>query len=174
MRVWMGLAVAAALLAGCEQVTYEGDPPAEATASLPPGRPAIYEAANSETAEPFVRALYAAHAAGAVEATAPGRDPLLGRTLNAAIGADAQKGARALLKTDPVCGCTPGQTVALKSLTVTQTDRVNATAQVTLTVDGQDRSQSLTLLREGVSWRVADVVPAGEGSVLDRLVASLG
>ena len=174
MRALIGLAVAMLLtsqLAGCGETANEpADAPA--AAALPPGRPAIYEAA-AEGPEPFVRAIYAAYAAGAVEEAPPGRDPMLGRTLNAAIGADAQKGPRALLVLDPVCACTPGQAIMLKSLTVSQSDVVNASADVTLTVEGQDRRQTLKLLREGVAWRVADVTPEGETPVLERLIASL-
>lgn len=171
MRVLIGLGLATLMLTGCGDTQTE---PAEApvAAALPPGRPAIYEAAV-QGPEHFVRAVYAAYGAGAVDEAPPGRDPMLGRTLNAAIGADAQKGARAILTQDPVCACTPGQAVMLKSVTVVQADAANAVADVTLTVEGQDRRQTLKLLKEGPAWRVADITPEGGGSVLDRLVASL-
>ena len=69
MRALIGLGLAAMLLASCGETANE---PAEAPAAapLPPGRPAIYEAAI-EGPEPFARAVYAAYAAGAVEALPP-------------------------------------------------------------------------------------------------------
>src|SRR5687768_12484385 len=81
---------------------------AAAPAALPPGRPAIYEAARAGP-EPFVRALYAVHVSGAGmgEAPAPGQDPIYDRMLNAMIGEDVRRaaGEAPTLNYDPICAC---------------------------------------------------------------------
>lgn len=167
--VAVGLSVAA-----CSDPDAGEPADAPAAAALPPGRPAVYQAAT-EGPEAFVRALYAMHEANAAgEAPPPGRDPLYGRTFNAAVGGDFRQnqGQVPFLNHDPVCGCQDGQ-VRLTSVTVTPTERFKADAQVAFTVDGQARTQTLKLEQEGQSWKIADVIPAGETSLLDRIIATL-
>lgn len=164
----------AAVLAACSDPNGGEPADAPAVAALPPGRPAVYQAAT-EGAEPFVRAVYAMYEANAAgEPPQPGRDPMYGRTFNAAVGADFRQnqGQVPFLNFDPVCGCQDGQ-VRLTSVTVTPTERFKADAAVAFTVDGQARTQTLKLEQEGQSWKIADVIPAGEASLLDRIIATL-
>ena len=163
-----------AVLAACSDPNASEPADAPAAAALPPGRPAVYEAAM-EGPEPFVRAVYAMYEANAAgEPPPPGRDPMYGRTFNAAVGADFRQnqGQVPFLNFDPVCGCQDGQ-VRLTSVTVTPTDPYKADAAVAFTVDGQAKTQTLKLEREGQSWKIADVIPAGETSLLDRIIATL-
>lgn len=166
-----GVALAAA---ACSDPDATEPADASAAATLPPGRPAVYQAAT-EGPEAFVRALYAMYEANAAgEPPAPGRDPLYGRIFNAAMGEDFRQnqGQVPFLTFDPVCGCQDGQ-VRLTSVTVTPTERFKADAQVAFTVDGQARSQVLKLEQEGPSWRIADVIPAGKTSLRERIIATL-
>lgn len=178
MRHFALIAVAAAALvaglAACSDPDAAEPADAPAAATLPPGRPAVYQAAT-EGAEPFVRAVYAMYEANAAgEPPPPGRDPMYGRTFNAAVGADFRQNRDQVpfLNFDPVCGCQDGQ-VRLTSITVTPTERFKADAAVAFTVDGQAKTQVLKLEREGQSWKIADVVPAGETSLLERIIATL-
>ena len=174
MRHFALIAAVAAALAGCSDPNASEPADAPAAAALAPGRPAVYQAAT-EGAEPFVRAVYAMYEANAAgEPPPPGRDPMYGRTFNAAVGADFRqnRGQVPFLNFDPVCGCQDGQ-VRLTSVAVTPTERFKADAQVAFTVDGQARSQVLKLEQEGQSWKIADVIPAGETSLRDRIIATL-
>lgn len=104
--------IAAAVFAGLAACSPSGEgapEPADAPAALPPGRPAIYEAAQVGPEE-FVRALYAVHAtpgASMGEPLQPGQEPIYGRMLNAMIGADFAKAAGEVptLNYDPICDC---------------------------------------------------------------------
>ena len=174
MRHFALIAVVAAALAACSDPNASEPADAPAAAALAPGRPAVYQAAT-EGAEPFVRAVYAMYEANAAgQPPPPGRDPMYGRTFNAAVGADFRqnRGQVPFLNFDPVCGCQDGQ-VRLTSVAVTPTERFKADAQVAFTVDGQARSQVLKLEQEGQSWKIADVIPAGETSLRDRIIATL-
>jgi hypothetical protein len=174
MRHFALIAAVAAALAACSDPGASEPADAPAAATLPPGRPAVYQAAT-EGPEPFVRAVYAMYEANAAgEPPPPGRDPIYGRTFNAAVGADFRQNRDQVpfLNFDPVCGCQDGQ-VRLTSVTVTPTERFKADALVGFTVDGQAKSQTLKLEREGQSWKIADVVPAGETSLLERIIATL-
>lgn len=168
------IAVAAATLAACSDPNATEPADAPAASALPPGRPGVYEAAT-EGAEPFVRAVYAMYGANAAgEPPPPGRDPMYGRTFNAAVGADFRQnqGQVPFLNFDPVCGCQDGQ-VRLTSVTVTPTEQNKADAAVSFTVEGQAKTQVLKLEKEGQSWKIADVIPAGETSLLERIIATL-
>jgi hypothetical protein len=164
-------ALTALALAACSE---EGEAPAEpasapAVAAAPAGtREAAYAAAR-EGPEPFVRALFARHAEGAPQEPPPppGRDPLLGRTLNAAVGAVGG------LEVDPTCGCAPGQAVALTSVAVVPSDANTASAEVAFSVAGQPRTRTLSLVREGPSWRLADARAPGERPLLETLLARI-
>jgi len=137
-------------------------------AALPPGRPAIY-AAQPEGPEPFVRALYAVYVAGGPKepAPAPGQDPIYSRMMNATMGADVRvaKGDVPRLAYDLICGCQDQGAFTLDNLTVGQTGPNDATAAVVFTNDGRTTSQTLKLVREGVNWKVDDIVGADGKSV---------
>ncbi|HZV85013.1 MAG TPA: DUF3828 domain-containing protein, partial [Brevundimonas sp.] len=94
---------------------------AAAPAALPPGRPAIYDAARAGPEE-FVRALYAVHVAGTGmgEPPAPGQDPIYDRMLNAMIGEDFRKAAGEVptLNHDPICACQDSGPFTLDSVAV--------------------------------------------------------
>lgn len=174
MRHFALIAAVAATLAACSDPNAAEPADAAAAAALPPGRPAVYEAAT-EGPEPFVRAVYAMYEANAAgEPPLPGRDPMYGRTFNAAVGNDFREnqGQVPFLNFDPVCGCQDGQ-VRLTSVTVTPVDATKADAAVAFTVEGQAKSQVLKLEKEGQSWKIADVIPAGETSLLERIIATL-
>ncbi|AYG94074.1 DUF3828 domain-containing protein [Brevundimonas naejangsanensis] len=160
-----------ALLAACSQAGEAADAP-EPPAPAKVGRDAAYEAAAGEP-EGFVRALYGVYAATGQASPAPGRDPLLGRTLNAMVGADHNqalgKGRRPYLRKDFICDCTGGQ-VVLTSVQTAQADKNNAEAAVVFTVDGQEKRQTLKLVREGMSWKVADVLVPGQAPLTERLL----
>lgn len=172
MRHALMLAAAATILAACSQPETKTEPEAPAVATLPPGREATYAAAI-EGPQPFVNALYAMRAAGATgETPPPGREPLYGRTLNAMIGADFRKanGEVPFLNYDLLCGCQDGALV-LTSATVTPVDENHATAAVAFTLDGEPRTRTLKLVREGISWRVEDVQAPGEKWLSEQLLA---
>jgi len=141
---------------------------APAPAALPPGRPAIYAAA-SEGPEPFVRALYAVYVAGGPKepSPAPGQDPLYSRILNAVVGADFRvaKGEVPTLNYDLICGCQDQGVLTLDSVAVTQSGPAAAEATVVFTNAGETTRQTLKLVREGINWKVDDVVGADGKSV---------
>ena len=140
-------------------------------AALPPGRPAIYQAAE-ESPEAFVRALYAVYPArfagvvgqeasvGVDASPEPGQDPIYSRKMNAMIGGDfrAAKGEVPFLNYDPICGCQDGENFTLDSLAVTPTSAKEADAAVVFTNAGQTTHQTLKLIKEGPMWRVEDVI----------------
>lgn len=161
----------AALLAACSQAADPAAAP-EPPAPAKVGRDAAYAAAGDEP-DGFVRALYGIYAATGQASPAPGRDPLLGRTLNAMVGADHNqalgKGRRPYLRKDFICDCTGGE-VILTSVQTTQADKDNAEAAVVFTVDGQEKRQTLKLVREGMNWKVADVLVPGQAALTERLL----
>ncbi|WP_417232978.1 DUF3828 domain-containing protein [Brevundimonas sp.] len=167
------LAALAGLGACSDQKPEQIQPPAEIVAALPPGRPAIYAAAL-DGPESFVRALYAVYAVdgGGLEALPPGRDPIYGRTLNAMIGADFRKAAGKVpyLNYDPICGCQDSDGLTLDSVVVTGTGATEAEAVVVFTNLGEQRTQTLKLLKEGQSWRVVDVLVPGKPPLTEQLL----
>jgi hypothetical protein len=163
-------AAAMALLAGCsEPATKASDAPAApASASMALGRPAIYAAAG-EGPEPFVRALYAVYVAGGPKEAppAPGQDPIYSRMMNATMGADVRvaNGEVPTLNYDLLCGCQDQGAFTLDSLAVGKTGVNDATAAVVFTNAGKTTSQTLKLVREGVNWKVDDVIGADGKSI---------
>jgi hypothetical protein len=172
MRVHPLIATGAlALLAACsgrQEEAKTAPPAAPASASMTPGRPAIYAAAG-EGPEQFVRALYAVYVAGGPrgETPAPGRDPIYSRMMNATMGADVRvaKGEVPTIDHDLICGCQDQGAFTLDSVTVGQTGVNAATAAVVFTNAGQTTSQTLKLVREGIDWKVDDVIGADGKSV---------
>jgi hypothetical protein len=175
------LAVALALtmaVAACSEGGEPADAPKAAAPAAEPGRPAIYAAA-AEGPEPFVRALYAVYEAGGPkgETPPPGQDPIYGRTLNAMIGADFRKAGpdqAPFLNFDPICDCQDQGTFTLDTVAITETGQNKADAAVTFTNDGERKSQTLKLEREGPMWRVADVVKPGEPPLSEQLLKVIG
>ena len=172
--------IAAAVLSGlaaCSSPEGTATEPADAPAVLPPGRPAIYEAAKVGPEE-FVRALYAVHAtpgASMGEAPPPGRDPIYDRMLNAMIGADFAKAAGEVptLNHDPICGCQDSGDFTLDSVAVTQSGPQAAEAAVVFTNLGETRRQTLKLVKEGSMWKVSDVLVPGEKPLTEQLMAAI-
>ncbi|MFN3353744.1 MAG: DUF3828 domain-containing protein [Brevundimonas sp.] len=173
-RLIVSSVFAAAFAAACSQPAPEADPAEQAEPAAANRREAVYRAAE-EGPEPFVRALFerydAANPLPAGDEPPPGRDPMLGRTLNAMIGADARQAGDEVpfLNFDPICGCQDGD-IALQSVTITETEINKADAQVTFTRDGATINQVMKLEREGPMWRVADVIPQGERPLTERLL----
>lgn len=149
--------------------------PTEATPAAPTypaTRAGAFEAAAG-TPEDMVRALYAAYASSEPRPE-PGREPLYTRTLNALVGEDFRRSnGKPWLKNDPVCDCSGG-TVALTSVSVNQADRTNATADVVFTLDGMEKRQTLTLMREATRWRIADIKRADNPSLSENLFKAVG
>jgi len=151
-------------------------PPPEA-AVLPAGRPAIY-AAQPEGPEPFVRALYAVYVAGGPKDVTPprGQDPIYSRQMNAVMGADVRlaKDEAPEIDFDPICACQDQGAFTLDSLTVVQSGVNAAEAAVAFTNAGGTTGQTLKLVREGVNWKVEDVVGADgvslQGTTLESIV----
>jgi hypothetical protein len=172
--------IAAAVLAGlaaCSPSEEAATEPAEATAALPPGRPAIYEAARVGPEE-FVRALYAVHTtpgAGMGEPPRPGQDPIYGRMLNAMIGEDFRRaeGEVPTLNYDPICDCQDSDAFALESVTVTGSAPEQAEAAVVFINMGETKRQTLKLVKEGPMWRVADVLVPGRPPLTEQLMAAI-
>lgn len=163
------IAVAApvlATLAACSEPAAPVEEPAEA--ALPPGRQAIYAAAGT-TPEAFVRALYAPYVANVPkdETPAPGQDPIYSRMMNATIGADFRiaKGEVPSLNYDLICGCQDQGPFTLDSVAVTQAGPSAADAAVVFTNAGDTTRQTLKLVREGVNWKVDDIVGVDGKSV---------
>lgn len=173
-RNWIVISAAALALAACSPETPAGEP-ADAPTALPPGRPAIYQAAT-ESPEAFVRALYAVYATpGAMgQPPAPGQDPIYDRMLNAMIGQDFRKanGEVPYLNHDPICGCQDSDKFTLDSLAVTPgADGKSAEAAVVFTNAGETTRQTLKLVKEGRSWKVSDVLVPGEKPLTEQLLA---
>ncbi|MDO9586859.1 MAG: DUF3828 domain-containing protein [Brevundimonas sp.] len=171
--------IAAAVLAGLAACSPEGaaPEPADAPAALPPGRPAIYEAARVGP-EAFVRALYAVHATpggGMGEPLAPGQDPIYDRMLNAMIGADFARAAGEVptLNYDPVCDCQDSEGFVLESVTVTQSGPAAAEAAVVFVNMGETKRQTLKLVKEGPMWKVSDVLVPGRPPLTEQLMAAI-
>lgn len=171
------IVVACTALAACSSPEGGSTEPADAPAALPPGRPAIYEAARVGPEE-FVRALYAVHAtpgASMGEPLAPGQDPIYDRMLNAMIGADFAKAAGEVptLNYDPICDCQDSEGFALQSVSVTSSGPRAAEAAVVFVNMGETRRQTLKLVREGPMWRVADVLVPGRPPLTEQLMAAI-
>lgn len=173
--------IAAAVLAGlaaCSSPEGTATEPADAPAALPPGRPAIYEAAKVGP-EAFVRALYAVHVTpgtGMGEPPAPGQDPIYDRMLNAMIGEDFRKanGEVPTLNYDPICACQDSGDFTLDSVTVTPgADERKADVAVVFTNLGQTKRQTLKLVKEGAMWKVSDLTVPGEKSLTEQLMAAI-
>lgn len=171
------IAAVFAALAACSPSGDAGVEPADAPAALPPGRPAIYEAARIGPEE-FVRALYAVHAtpgAGMGAPLVPGQDPIYDRMLNAMIGEDARKagGEVGALNHDPICGCQDSGDFTLDSVVVTQSGPQAAEAAVVFTNLGETKRQTLKLVKEGGMWKVSDVLVPGERPLTEQLMAAI-
>ncbi|RZJ41526.1 MAG: DUF3828 domain-containing protein, partial [Brevundimonas sp.] len=165
----------AAALAACSQPEPEAKAPSEPpAAALPPGRPAVY-AAQTEGPEPFVRAVYEMVAAGDADAPPPGRDPIYDRTLNALIGEDFRKAGNEVptLNYNPVCDCQDG-TVVLRNLSLTATGEDAYDAVVAFTVEGEAKTQTLKLEKEGGRfWKIADILVPGREPLTKQLLAAI-
>ena len=164
-------------LAACSPPGEGASGPADVPAALPPGRPAIYEAARVGPEE-FVRALYAVHAtpgASMGEPPRPGQEPIYGRMLNAMIGADFAKAAGEVptLNYDPICDCQDSGDFTLVSVTVTSSDPQTAEAAVVFTNTGETKRQTLKLVKEGPMWRVSDVLVPGRPALTEQLMAAI-
>ena len=164
-------------LAACSPSGEGASGPADAPAALPPGRPAIYEAARVGPEE-FVRALYAVHAtpgASMGEPPRPGQEPIYGRMLNAMIGADFAKAAGGVptLNHDPICDCQDSGDFTLVSVTVTSSDPQTAEAAVVFINTGETKRQTLKLVKEGPMWRVSDVLVPGRPALTEQLMAAI-
>ena len=172
----IGAVLTAAVMSGCSPGEKAEAPEAEAVAALPPGRPAIYEAAR-EGPEPFVRALYAVYVAGGPKEPPPppGQDPIYSRMLNAAIITDFNlaKGEVPTLNHDPICNCQDQGVFTLDSLTVTPTGERSADAAVAFTNAGETTRQTLKVVKEGVMWKVEDVIDADGKSLNDGLIRAI-
>lgn len=171
------IAAVLASLAACSPSEEAATEPADAPAALPPGRPAIYDAARIGPEE-FVRALYAVHATPGArmgEAPAPGQDPIYDRMLNAMIGADFTKAAGEVptLNYDPICDCQDSEGFTLESVTVTRSDPAAAEAAVVFTNAGETKRQTLKLVKEGPMWRVSDVLVPGRPALTEQLMAAI-
>ena len=175
MRLSLIAVTAFAALAAC---TPSGDgtiEPADAPAALPPGRPAIYEAARVGPEE-FVRAVYGAFAADAMgEPPRRGQDPIYDRMLNAMIGADAAKagGEVGILDYDPICDCQDSGGFTLDSVTVTETGPAAAEAVVVFTNVGETKRQTLKLVKEGPMWKISDVLVPGRPALTETLMTAI-
>lgn len=171
------IAAVLAGLAACSSPEGTETAPADAPAALPPGRPAIYEAARVGPEE-FVRALYAAHGADMGEAPAPGQDPIYDRMLNAMIGADFAEAAGEVpkLNYDPICACQDSEGLTLDSVAVTAgaDEGREAEAAVVFTSMGETKRQTLKLVKEGGMWKVADVFVPGQPPLTEQLMAATG
>ncbi|MBA3048630.1 DUF3828 domain-containing protein [Brevundimonas sp.] len=170
------IAVLFAGLAACSPEATAPEP-ADAPAALPPGRPAIYEAARVGPEE-FVRALYAVYAtpgASMGEPPRPGQDPIYDRMLNAMIGADFAQAAGEVptLNYDPICDCQDSGDFTLDSVTVTQSGPAAAEAAVVFTNLGETKRQTLKLVKEGPMWKVSDVLVPGRPPLTEQLMAAI-
>jgi len=147
------------------------------TTGLPTGpgtREAVY-AAQSQGAEPFVRAVYGQYVAGGPkgEQPAPGQDPIFSRTLNALIATDFRlaNGEVPTMNYDPVCGCQDQGTFSLDSMAVASVDDNTAQASVVFTNLGEQKNATLKLVREGANWKIDDIAMGVEPSLHDTLMA---
>jgi len=171
MRGLIPVTALALALAACSPAdTVESDAGPSASEAAPPlgTREAVY-AAQSQGPEAFVRALYAQYVSRGPkgETPAPGREPLFSRTLNATIGADVRiaNGEVPSLNYDLICACRDQGVFTLDNVVVGQSDPNTATAAVVFTNAGETTSQTLILVREGVNWKVDDVIGSEGASI---------
>lgn len=168
MRSLVPAAALAVTLVACTPSDKAAEAPAAEAGPAVGTREAVY-AAQNQGPEAFVRALYAQYVAGGPkgEPPAPGREPLYSRTLNATIGADVRvaNGEVPSLNYDLVCACQDQGAFTLDSVAVNQTDVNTATAAVVFTNAGQTTAQTLNLVREGVNWKLDDVIGSDGASV---------
>jgi len=177
MRLSLIALAACAALTACSSPEGAAPEPADAAAALPPGRPAIYDAARVGPEE-FVRALYAVHAtpgAGMGEPLQPGQDPIYDRMLNAMIGADFARAAGEVptLNYDPICDCQDSEGFALQSVAVTTSGPAAAEAAVVFVNMGETKRQTLKLVKEGPMWKVSDVLVPGRPALTETLMAEI-
>ena len=175
MRRYVLIAAACAAMAACSSPEGEVGEPADATAALPPGRDAIYEAARVGPEE-FVRTVYAAHAAGAMgEPPKPGQEPIYGRMLNAMVGEDFRRAGDEVptLNWDPICDCQDSEGFALQSVVVREASATEAEADVVFVNGGETRRQTLKLVKEGPMWRISDFLVPGRPPLTETLMAAI-
>ena len=175
MRRHALIAAACFALAACSSPQGETKEAADAPAALPPGRDAIYEAARVGPEE-FVRAVYAAQAAGAMgEPPKAGQEPIYGRMLNAMVGEDVRRaGSRGpALTWNPVCDCQDIEHLRLEALTVRGSSATEAEADVVFVNGGETKRQTLKLIKEGPMWRIADVLVPGRPPLSETLMAAI-
>lgn len=175
MRRYALIAAACAAMAACSSPEGEVGEPADAPAALPPGRDAIYEAARVGPEE-FVRAVYAAHAAGAMgEPPTPGQEPIYGRMLNAMIGEDFRRAGDEVptLNWDPICDCQDGEGFRLESVVVREASATEAEADVVFVNSGETHRQTLKLVKEGPMWRISDFLVPGRPPLSETLMAAI-
>jgi hypothetical protein len=143
---------------------------AAAAPAGPVGRDAVYAAAE-EGPEPFVRALYAQYVSGGPQGEPPpaGAGSALRRMLNAMIGADFRKVANGEVPTLELRPCSAAVRTAATSPWIQchgrQTGRERGRPPRWCSPTWARRSQTLKLVREGVNWKVDDVIGADGKSV---------
>lgn len=176
MRLSLIAVVVFAALGACSPPEVDATEPASAPVALPPGRPAIYEAARVGP-EAFVRALYAVYttAGGMGDPLAPGQDPIYDRMLNAMIGADFAQAAGQVptLNYDPICDCQDSEGFVLEEVTIAQTGPTAAEAAVVFVIMGVTKRQTLKLVKEGPMWKVSDVLVPGRPALTEQLMAAI-
>lgn len=175
MRRYPLIAALCAAMAACSSPEGDIGEPSDAPAALPPGREAIYEAARVGPEE-FVRAVYAAHAAGAMgERPKPGQEPIYGRMLNAMVGEDVRRagGEVPTLNWDPICDCQDGEGFRLESVIVREVSPTEAEADVVFVNSGETHRQTLKLVKEGPMWRISDFLVPGRPPLTETLMAAI-
>lgn len=172
MRRFGLVMISVVALAGCSQGAPEKE---KAAAPVAAGPMTVDEAAHAGP-EPFVRALYARYETpdGVGTPPPPGRDPIYSRRMNALIGEDFRNAGDEVptLNFDPICDCQDGTTV-LQQLTITETGVNKAEAALTILKDGMPHQQTLFLVKQGVAWRIEDVVVPGREPLAETLLKAI-
>ena len=161
------LALLALLLTGCKKQASAG-PSGESVRSVAVG-PSASVAAKVDSAEVFVRDLYAHYASGAGDFS-PLFQPDAGRYFSPGVialkRADDNRtpgGDEGAIGTDPICACQDEDGLTLVSLTLvpTQPGKIDADVALRIMRDGSKITKlQLKLVQTAAGWRVDDVIPA--------------
>ena len=131
-------------------------------------------AAADESAEAFIRGVYAryagAHGAG-VATDARGGGAVYSRDMlnGFAKSSSAAKGDIGPIDYDPICSCQDVKDVRLTTISLLRSDESSALVRVSFTNEGEQHGVTLTLANTPRGWRIADIQDRNVRSVLALL-----
>lgn len=130
------------------------------------------QAASTEGAEAFVRALYGSYSE-AVDANPWGGDQAFSHRLNALMARDVELSGDELpyLDADPVCNCQDWENLSVRSVRLASAPGGAVDATVQFINAGEESTNVLRLVRQASGWRIDDIVYPETGSGLAAALA---